>query len=119
MRRSTGGKGGRKEGARHGKGRRCAGGNGGRAGRQKAKGRRQNEAAGAGRGQWRRPRRTRGIKVDQTKSDQIQPSPTKKNGPVRVTVRAVGSKVARRNLEFRRARRIRGNDERMNGNEKG
>jgi len=141
MRRSTGGKGGRKEGARHGKGRRCArasegregrqkeecrmqnegaaGGHWGRAGRQKAKGSRQSEAAGAGRGQWRRPRRTRGIKVDQTKSDQIQPSPTKKNGPVRVTVRAVGSKVARRNLEFRRARWIRGNAERMNGNAKG
>ena len=49
-------------------------------------------------------------------SDQIKPNPTKKNGPARIEARADGSRLGRTNLEFGRARWLRGKAERMNGN---
>jgi len=52
-------------------------------------------------------------------SDQIKPNPTKKNGPARIKARAVGSKLARTDLDLGRARCRRGNAERMNGKAKG
>jgi hypothetical protein len=56
---------------------------------------------------------------DQGQSDQIKPNPTKKNGPARIKAQAVGSRLARTNLHFGRARWMRGNAERMNGKAKG
>ncbi len=45
-----------------------------------------------------------------------RPNPTKKNGPARIKARAVGSKLARTNLDLGRARWLRGNADWMNGN---
>ena len=53
-----------------------------------------------------------------TTSDQIKPNPTKKNGPARIKAQAVGSTLARTNLDFGRARWMRGNAERINGQAK-
>jgi len=64
-------------------------------------------------------KRTKSDQVNRIKSDQIKANPTQKNGPARIKVRAVGSKLARRNLDFGRARWIRGNAERMNVKAKG
>src|SRR5713101_1023145 len=64
--------------------------------------------------------RFRSIKIIRSRpitSDQIKPNPTKKNGPARIKARAVGSKLARTNLDLDRARWRRGNAERMNGND--
>jgi hypothetical protein len=52
-------------------------------------------------------------------SDQIKPNPTKKSGPARIKAKAVGSKLARTNLDFGRARWMRRNAERMNGKAEG
>src|SRR5260370_40619758 len=54
-----------------------------------------------------------------TESDQIKPNPTKKIGPARIKAQAVGSRLARTNLDFGRARWMRRNVERMNGQAKG
>src|SRR5713101_7720420 len=54
-----------------------------------------------------------------TKSDQIKPNPTKRNGPARIKAQAVESKLARPSLDFGRARWMRGNAERMNGRANG
>jgi hypothetical protein len=65
--------------------------------------------------------RCRSIKMIRSRpitSDQIQPNPTKKNGPARIEARADGSKPARTNLDFGQGRWPRGNAERMNGNAK-
>src|SRR6266446_5797505 len=59
--------------------------------------------------------RIRGIASNPTKSNQIQPNPTKKNGPARIKARAVGSKLAWTKLDLGRARWRRGGSERMNG----
>src|SRR6266851_1121872 len=59
------------------------------------------------------------IKPNQPKSNQIKPNPTKKNGPARINAQAVGSKMARTDLDLGRARCMRGNAERMNGKTKG
>src|SRR5229473_128610 len=80
---------------------------------------------GAARGHWRRRKgrndeeRTKPAQVNQTKSDQIKPNPTKSNGPARIKAQAVGSKMARTDLDLGRARCMRGNAERMNGKTKG
>jgi hypothetical protein len=52
------------------------------------------------------------LRRNQTKSGQ-------KNGPVRIKAQAVGSKLARTDLDLGRGRWTRGNDERMNGKAKG
>ena|SRR6266853_3307087 len=96
--------------------------------RQKAEGRMKALRAVAGgatrghrgmRNRRNNEKRTKSDQVNRIKSDQIKSNPAQQNRPVRVTVRAVGSKVARRNLEFGRARWIRGNAERINGDAKG
>jgi len=63
--------------------------------------------------------RIRGIASNPTISNQIQPNPTKKNGPARIKARAVGSKLARTSLDLGRARWIRGSCDWMNGKVKG
>jgi len=60
--------------------------------------------------------RTKSDQVNRIKSDQIKPNPTKKNGPARIKARAVGSKLARTNLEVGRARCMHANAKRVNGN---
>ncbi len=63
-----------------------------------------------------------GNRVDQDDpitSDQIKPNPTKKNGPARIKARAVGSKMARTDLDLGRARCLRGNAEPVNGKANG
>ncbi len=65
------------------------------------------------------PNRIRGIASNPTTSNQIQPNPTKKNGPARIRAQAVGSKLARTSLDLGRARWRRGGSERMNGKAKG
>src|SRR6266851_124679 len=54
-----------------------------------------------------------------TESDQIKPNPTKKIGPARIKAQAVRSRLARTILDWARARWMRRNVERMNGQAKG
>jgi hypothetical protein len=42
------------------------------------------------------------IQRNPTKSNQIKPNPTKKNGPARIKAQAVGSRLARTNLDLGR-----------------
>src|SRR5260370_3854525 len=104
---------------------------------RKEEGRMQNAELGGGwrtGGRWQRPVpeaaeadegdpvcRFRSIKMIRSHpitSDQIKPNPTKKNVPARIKARAVGSKLARTNLEVGRTRCLRANAKRMNGNAK-
>jgi hypothetical protein len=72
-----------------------------------------------------------GIRSNPIKSDQIKPNPIKsnqirsnqtksdqKNGPTRIKARAVRSRLARTSVDFGRARWLRGNAGRMNGQAK-
>src|SRR5713226_2982524 len=60
--------------------------------------------------------RTKSDQVNRIKSDQIKSNPTQKNGQARIKARAVGSKLARTNLDVGRARCMQANAKRVNGN---